>query len=190
MNRDELDVSKYQQILNEIQADQRYLRNLDWGKPRKGHPEGSVRLHLDHLEENLERLRSRLSADEYWKLRILIHTHDTFKAEAKQGVPIADPRSHASLARAFLADYTEEAQLLEIVQLHDEPYAIWRKHCSSGDCTDRLEQLCNRIEDWDLFLVFLIIDGCTPGKTREPLTWFRDQIEQRIDSRVTHEWLM
>jgi hypothetical protein len=43
---------------------------------------------------------------EYWKLRPLVHVRDSFKGDAQPGVAIADPRSHAPVARAFLADYT------------------------------------------------------------------------------------
>ena len=60
------------------------------------------------MEPNLETLRPKLSDEDYWKLKLLIHTHDSFKAEAQPGVPISDPRSHASLARTFLATYSRE----------------------------------------------------------------------------------
>jgi hypothetical protein len=43
------------------------------------------------------------------------------------------------------------------------------------------------ISDWDLFLAFLIIDGCTRGKNREPLIWFFKLIVGRVDSIVTVE---
>ncbi len=161
LTRNRTTMPSYQQILDKIQADERYQRNLDWGEPRKGHPEGSVRRHTEDLESNLEQLQPQLSDAEYWKLQILIHTHDTFKAEAQRGVAISDPRSHASLARQFLAGYTDDAELLNIVQLHDEPYALWKKHHASGDYTERLDRLLDTISDWDLFLAFLIVDGCT-----------------------------
>src|SRR6516225_8855630 len=118
-------MTPYQTILDAIIADPRYQRNLDWGKPRRGHPEGTVRAHIAELERNLDRLAPRLSEEEHGKLRLLIHTHDTFKGEAESGVAITDPRSHASLARAFLAGHCDDADLLAMVQYHDEPYALW-----------------------------------------------------------------
>ena len=93
----------YQKTFQHVVSDTRYLANLDWGKARKGHLEGTVRAHIAEIELNLERLRPKLSDEDYWKLKLLIHTHDSFKAEAQPGVPISDPRSHASLARTFLA---------------------------------------------------------------------------------------
>ncbi|QDU59671.1 hypothetical protein Pan216_05030 [Planctomycetes bacterium Pan216] len=174
-------------ILAELQADCRYQENLDWGEPRSGHPEGSIRQHLDELQRNLDQLRPRVSDGHYWKLRILIHVHDSFKPDAKPGVSIEDPRSHASLARAFLAEYCVDADLLAMVQYHDEPYALWRKSGGAGCDEKRLARLIERIDDWDLYSAFLIIDGCAEGKSREPLVWFFRQIAGRVDTKFGTE---
>ena len=91
------------------------LRNLDWGEVRSGHPEGTIRAHIAEVDCNLESLRHKLSETDYWRLRVIIHTHDTFKAEAQPGVPITAPHSHASLARAFLADFCTDADMLAMV---------------------------------------------------------------------------
>ena len=176
----------YTQVLQAIQADERYQHNLDWGKPRKGHPEGTIRGHIADLEKNLWRLRHRLSEVECAKLRLLIHTHDTLKPEATQGVAINDPRSHASLARNFLAEYCADEDLLTIVQYHDEPYALWKQFEAKGSWDpQRMQRLLDGIADWNLFLAFLIIDGGGAGKTREPLIWFFDHISDKINSRIT-----
>lgn len=171
----------YVSILDTIQRDERYRRNLDWGKPRAGHPEGTVRAHIAELERNLKQLRPKLSELDYSKLQVLIHVHDSFKAEAKSGVAISDPRSHASLARSFLAEFCTDSDLLTMVQLHDEPYALWRQDQHGRFNTERFNALLNAIKDWNLFLAFLIIDGCTEGKGREPLQW----IFAKLDGKVT-----
>jgi hypothetical protein len=178
----------YKSALTAILQDPRYQRNLDWGQPRPGHPEGTVRAHVAELEGNLEAIRGRLAETDYWKLKLLIHTHDTFKADAKPNVPIADPASHASLARAFLAEYRDDSDLLAIVQYHDEPYALWHQFKNRGTYnSDRLAVLLNAIQDWDLFLAFNIIDGCTAGKSREPLRWFFGELCGKVASRFTAE---
>lgn len=165
-------MTDYLQLFETITSDPRYLANLDWGKARVGHPEGTVRAHIAELETNVERLRPRLSENECWRLRVLVHTHDSFKAEALQGVPIFDPRSHASLACAFLAEFCDDVDMLAIVQYHDEPFALWRQLEFKGACNEeRLAALLENIRDWDLFLAFCLIDGCTEGKGREPLHW-------------------
>lgn len=175
----------YEEILKALRADDRYRRNLEWGRPRQGHPEGTLRAHIEELEDNLDRIAPLLAAEETHKLRILIHVHDTFKPDAKGGVPIVHPESHASLAKEFLSEYCDDEELLTIVQYHDEPYALWRQWKHKGSCnTARLDQLLEAISDWDLFLAFLIVDGCTAGKTHEPLCWWFDVIAGRVNSRI------
>jgi hypothetical protein len=176
----------YKSVLERILSDPRYLKNLDWGKPREGHPEGTVRAHIAELERNLETLRPRLSEEEYWKLRLLIHTHDTFKGEATPNSPITDPNSHASLARAYLASFCDDADLLAMVQYHDEPYALWRQLDFKGKFNqNRFDALLQKIKDWNLFLAFMIIDGSTEGKSRKPLEWFIDEVSNKVSTRFT-----
>ncbi len=164
-------MTTYQELLNRIRNDSRYLANLDWGKPRNGHPEGTVRAHIAELETNLARLALEKD-DDYWKLMLLIHVHDSFKKDSAKGVPIDHPRSHASLARQFFSDYSGDGDLLSMIQLHDEPYALYRQQAQKGHFNQgRLAALRGAIKDWRLFLRFLLIDGCTDGKSREPLLW-------------------
>ena len=179
-------MSEYRQAFDAIIADKRYLTNLDWGEARPGHPEGTVRAHLAEIEPNLEALRPKLTDEEYWKLKLLVHTHDSFKGESKPGVPITDPQSHASLARAFLASYSTDADLLAMVQFHDEPFALFRQFESKGKYNqERFNALLKAIRDWNLFLAFNIIDGCTAGKSREPLHWLFREVAGNVDSRFT-----
>ena len=173
-------------IFASIVADPRYQRNLDWGEPRSGHPEGTIRAHIQELEANLEKLKPRLSGDEFWKLKLLIHVHDTFKPDSAPEIRITDPRSHASLARAFLAEYCGDADLSAIMQYHDEPYAIFRQTTGKrGPNQERFDALLANIKDWDLFLAFLIVDGCTVGKPRDPLHWFFAQIDGKVESQFS-----
>lgn len=180
------------QLFETITQDPRYLANLDWGKVRRGHPEGTVRAHIAEVEGNLNRLKSRVSEEEYWRLRVLVHTHDTFKAEAVKGVAILDPRSHASLACAFLAEFCADVDMLAIVQYHDEPFALWRQADERGACNEeRLAALLENIHDWDLFLAFCLIDGCTEGKGREPLLWLFETVALHgVQSRFSVEDVM
>ena len=176
----------YKEILGAITRDSRYRRNLDWGEVRPGHPEGTIRAHIAELERNLEQLRAKLSETDYWRLKVLVHTHDTFKPEAQRGAPIAAPDSHASLARAFLAEFCDDADMLAMVQYHDEPFALWRQLKLKGRFNEeRLNTLLTRIRDWNLFLAFNIVDGCTEGKQRCPLRWLFRLVAQRVESTFT-----
>jgi hypothetical protein len=179
-------MTDYKQIFDAITNDPRYQRNLDWGEVRPGHPEGTIRAHIAEVDRNLQALRHKLSEMDYWRLRVLIHTHDTFKREAEPGVAITAPNSHASLARAFLADFCADGDMLAMVQYHDEPFALWRQVTTKGRFNQvRLTALLACIRDWNLFLAFNIVDGCTEGKGREPLRWFFAQVAGRVESKFT-----
>ena len=176
----------YEAVLQAVMVDPRYQERLDWGEPRYGHPEGTIRAHIEDLERNLAALTSRLLEVDCLKLRILIHTHDTFKADAKKGVAIIDDRSHASLARKFLSEVCDDDDLSNMVQYHDEPRALWRQVQTWGWYDrDRFKALLSNISDWNLFLAFCIIDGCTSGKNRDPLSWFFAELDGKVESDIT-----
>jgi hypothetical protein len=178
-------MNSYETIYKQIIGDSAYVANLDWGQARPGHPEGSIRAHIEELEGNLDRLKPQISEDQFWKLRVILHTHDSFKAEAERGVPIRHPKSHASLARQFLAKYTEDADILHMVQYHDEPFALWRQFKQKGSFTaDRLDALLSAIGDWDLFLLFQLVDGLTDGKDAEPLSWFFEVVRGKVRTSI------
>ena len=176
----------YRAAFERMTADARYQKNIHWGEPRSGHPEGSIAAHIAELERNAAEFDVRLSETDRWRLRLLIHAHDTFKPDAAD-VKISHPQSHASLAREFLAEFCpDDAELLGIVQFHDEPYALYRQEQHGRLNTARYDALFALICEWDLFLAFLIVDGCTPGKNREPLHWFFAQTDARgVRSGIT-----
>lgn len=181
-------MSDYEAVFHAITQDPCYLQNLDWGEARPGHPEGTVRAHIEEIERNLDRLRPKMSDSDYWKLKILIHTHDTFKGEAAKGVPITHPHSHASLARDFLCSFCDDEDLLAVVQYHDEPFALWVQFQSKGTYSkQRFASLLKTVKNWEVFLAFKVIDGCTAGKSREPLWWFFREIAGKVESSITSE---
>ena len=179
-------------IVEKVLADARYQQNIKYGEPRPGHPEGPVSSHIAELEANLEALRPRLKSEaEYWKLKFLIHVHDAFKAEAEPDVAILHPRSHASLARAYAAQLTGDEDLLNMLQYHDENYALWQQFSSQGAYDqDRLRHLIQTIQDWNLFLAFLVIDGCTAGKDRAKLAWFIHEVEKYKHIEIDETWVL
>lgn len=176
-------VTSLSQILNQIKNDKCYLRNIEYGVPRPSHPEGSIKRHIAQLEESLSRIEHLLIPEEIIKLKILIHVHDLFKAESKKGVAILNPHSHASLAKSFLEQFTDDQDMLNMLQFHDALYSLWRRSNKTRfkptenpndyhqETTKRLETLASLIKDQKLFLTFVIIDSLTPGKDYRPVTW-------------------
>ena len=57
-------------------------------------------------------------------------------------------------------------------RVHDENYELWREYLQTGSYDmDRFKNLLIIIKDWDLFLLFIIIDGCTKGKDYLKIPW-------------------
>ncbi len=177
------------EILDALYQDKKLMQNLEFGVARPGHPEGSIEAHVHELNENLLAVVEflevglsgpMLSMEQLAAIQILIICHDSFKGQAKAGVGIMAPFSHASLARAFLATYTADESLLNMVQRHDEPFALFKKRESSGVIPQsRLDALFKSITDWDTFILFQIIDNTTVGKVTgqdvSATSWFISQ---------------
>jgi hypothetical protein len=181
-----------QDVLEKVMADPRYRANIEYGEPRSGHPEGKIKLHIADMEENLEKLSTHgISEEQYWKLKFLIHVHDTFKAEAVPNSPIGDPNSHASLARRFASEFTDDSDLLNMIQFHDVNFSLWKQFAATGSYdVQRFDKLLETIQDWELFLMFIVIDGSTKGKDPTKTGWFIREVRKRKATRVDETWLL
>ena len=178
------------EIVEQVIADPRYLKNVEYGLPRSGHPEGKVKYHIAELEANLKKLAPRISEEQFWKLKFLIHVHDTFKADATPDSPIASPTSHASLARKFASEFTDDADLMNMIQFHDVNFSLWKQFSATGSYDiKRFEKLLETIIDWDMFLMFLILDGSTKGKDPEKMKWFLREVKKHKQTIVEEDWI-
>lgn len=180
----------YQEIVRKVIRDSRYQEYIEFGEPRSGHPEGKIRQHIVLLEDNLERLKAKLSEESYWKLKFIIHVHDTLKAVAEPDSPAFSSGHHAVLAREFAKEFTSEPDLLNIIYYHDENFYLWKQFQRDGEYNKtRLEYLLSAISDIDLFLVFILIDGCVPGKDFEKLRWFISEVKKIRTTLVGDSWI-
>ncbi len=152
-----------------------FLIGLDWGIPRYGHPEGKIIYHIKEVLENVSNIEGISDLDRN-RLRIITFVHDTFKYLEDRGRPRNWSRHHSMLARDFVAHYTSDKQILEIVALHDEAYYIWRmielyKEPKNGAI--RLAKLLERINScMQLYYLFFKCDTKTGDKVQAPLIWF------------------
>ena len=151
------------------------LEGLAWGKPRKGHPEGSIGAHVADLLATIDRWEE--PEPRRSELRFMALVHDTLKNRVQYWRPRTGENHHAMRARRLAEGYTHDERLLTTIELHDRPYAIWKK-MSRRRRVDRkrVARLLERIEDPDLFMRFLELDGSTEGKNPEPIRWFREQL--------------
>ena len=161
-----------------LTSDERLLKGLAWGKPRQGHPEGSVGAHVAELLRTLEawKLPEQLRSD----LRFIALVHDSLKGEVKNWLPKTGENHHAMRARRLAEGYTDDERLLATIEQHDRPYAIWRRMRRKGRLDEpALEDMLARIPDPELFLRFVELDGSSEAKNAEPIRWLREELEKR-----------
>ena len=106
-------------------------------------------------------------------LRLLALVHDSFKAEVRPHERWSPDNDHATLARRFAERYTSDERLLATLELHDEPYWIWR-HADTPE--QALQTLLGRLPDLELFAHFVELDAANEGKDLTFLWWFRREL--------------
>jgi hypothetical protein len=161
-----------------VVADPVLQEGLAWGKPRRGHPEGTVGAHVADLLATIERWGETGKRRE--ELRFLALVHDALKHRVQQWRPKTGENHHAMRARRFAERYVDDERLLATIELHDRPYNLWRKERRRGRPDEHaFNEMVDRIPDIDLFLRFVELDGSTEGKNHEPLRWLKAELAQR-----------
>jgi hypothetical protein len=165
-----------------IVQDPALLEGLAWGKPRQGHPEGSVGAHVADLLHRIDAQGEH--GERRAALRFIALVHDAFKNRVREWLPKVGENHHAMRARRFAERYTDDERLLSVIELHDRPYAIWRRMKRRRRLDEgALAELLNRVSDPELFLDFIELDGSTEGKTPEPIEWFRKVLREHHEGR-------
>ncbi|MCS6962309.1 MAG: hypothetical protein NZT61_07410 [Deltaproteobacteria bacterium] len=155
--------------------DPSYQENIKWGKPRRGHPEGSIKEHISVLEANLACVQELMSTEEVVKILLLIHAHDTYKGIAEKNVEITHPKSHASLAASRLRELGASGDVVLMCQYHDKPFSDYRKSLKGKSGDQRLIEFLSdpsKCPNPTLLAVFFLIDTMVPGKDLRVADWF------------------
>ena len=155
-----------------------FLEGLTWGKPRKGHPEGQIYKHILEVNANIDQLE--LSTEVRQLLRFISFVHDTFKFQEDCSVPRDWSKHHAVYARKFAENFTRDEKVLNIIELHDEAYYIWKgvnfkkpPHLIKA----KLQNLQSKLgHDIQLFYLFFKCDTHTGNKILAPIEWFESTI--------------
>lgn len=153
------------------------LTGLAWGKPRRGHPEGSVAAHVADLLEAIERWGE--TGERRAELRFIALVHDSLKYRVANWRPKVGENHHAMRARRYAEGYTDDERLLATIEMHDRPYNLWRRPPRGRFDERRLMRMVERIPDVDLFVRFLELDGSTEGKDPEPVRSFKEELASR-----------
>ena len=153
-----------------VTADPSLLAGLDWGEPRRGHPEGRVAGHVADLLAIIDAWgeHDERRAD----LRFIALVHDSFKYAVSPWLLRRGENHHAMRARRFAERFIDDERLLATIELHDRPYHLWRRSRGTAWGARRgLEELRRRLPDLPLFVRFVELDGSTAGKKPEPVLW-------------------
>ena len=151
------------------------LEGWAWGKPREGHPEGTIGRHVAELLERIDEWgeTGRRRAE----LRFLALVHDSLKNQVQEWRRRTGENHHAMRARRFAEAYTDDERLLSTLEWHDRPYQIWKRMRRTGKPQDgALREMLDQIPDHDLFGRFVELDGSTEGKNPEPIEWLRGEL--------------
>jgi hypothetical protein len=161
-----------------VDDDPELAAGLEWGRPRSGHPEGRVGDHVRQLLDEIE--RRGVAGERRAELRFLALVHDAFKYRVRNWLPKVGENHHAMRARRFAERYTDDERLLATIELHDRPYALWRKMRRRRRLDERrFEEMIARIPDPELFVTFIELDGSGEGKNPAPIRWLREEFERR-----------
>jgi hypothetical protein len=146
-------------------AEPELLEGLAWGRPRFGHPEARVGLHVAAILARIGDYPT-LRAD----LRFIALVHDSFKHAVRPAEPWSRDNDHATLARRFAERFTDDERVLCAIELHDELFWIW--HNGGED----IEPVLQRLPDIELHFRFVELDATTEGKDPSLLWWIRHAI--------------
>jgi len=161
-----------------VVGDRELREGLAWGRPRRGHPEGTVGSHVADLLDTIDRWGETGARRE--DLRFLALVHDSMKFRVRDWMPKTGENHHATRARRLAERYTSDERLLATLELHDRPYAIWRKLRRTGRFDERrFADMVERILDLDLFVRFVELDGSTEGKNPAPVAWLKEELRRR-----------
>ena len=156
--------------------DPELLEGWTWGKPRRGHPEGSVGAHVAALLRTIEGWGE--TGTRRAELRFLALVHDSLKFRVSNWMLHSGENHHAVRARRFAERYTDDERLLATIELHDRPFNLWRRRYLRSDraVEDAFASMVRRLPDLDLFVRFVELDGSTEGKDPAPVAWLRDRL--------------
>src|SRR5947209_13121847 len=93
-----------------VTGDPELIAGLAWGRPRSGHPEGSVGAHVAQLLDEIERRGA--GGERRAHLRFVALAHDSFKYRVHNWLPRTGANHHAVRARRFAERFTRDERLL------------------------------------------------------------------------------
>ncbi len=166
----QLECELEQQIVQQPEC----LEGIEYGQPRRGHPEGAVKYHIADVLQNVDRFY--IDSSDRGALRLIALLHDTFKYQVATELPRCGESHHGMIARRFAETFISDSSVLDVIELHDEAYNAWQ--CGNRDgrwdkASRRALALLDRLgTNLDLYLAFYRCDNATEGKNQNSFDWF------------------
>lgn len=182
MNSLDLPFELQNDLERRIGNDPAWQTGVEWGRPRHGHPEGTIKAHIAAVLANIDRFFPK--SHDRNDLRFIALVHDSFKYQVNTDLPRCGENHHAMIARRFAERFTDNPTVLDIIELHDEAYNAWQLGNRDGKwdkARTRAERLLDRLgpENLELYLMFYRCDNSTEGKSSDCFDWFQDLARQR-----------
>lgn len=164
-----------------------FRHGLLWGEPRFGHPEGTVAMHVREVLDNIN-LIPALTVKDRANLRLVALAHDAFKYAEDRSRPRDWSKHHGVLARRFMEKHTEEQDVLDLVEMHDDAYYAWLyqgRNPSPRPLGDLLGKIGHCLQ---LYYLFFKCDTQTGDKTQAPLRWFEETVTELNVVKIKPFW--
>ncbi len=151
-----------------------WLEGIEYGRPRRGHPEGAVKYHIADVLRNVDQFF--IDSPHRATLRLIALVHDSFKFQVDRSLPRIGDNHHAMIARRFAEQFISDGAILDVIELHDEAFNAWQ--CGNRDgrwdkSSRRALALVDRLGgQTDLYLAFYRCDNATTGKDQNCYDWF------------------
>ena len=163
-----------------VTADPQWREGVEWGRPRHGHPEGTVKAHIKAVLKNIDDFYATSPLRD--RLRLIALIHDTFKYQVDVERPRTGENHHGVRARRFAERFISDLAVLEVIELHDEAFNAWQNGNQDGRwgrAEERVAKLIVRLGDeLPLYLAFYRCDNSTDGKQPDCLDWFCELTRQ------------
>jgi len=169
------------ELERDIALDPDWQQGIEWGVPRRGHPEGKTVTHVRDVLHNVDSFFGNSNTRS--QLRLIALIHDTFKAGVIQSAAQAHARSHGYLARQFAEQYIHDSGVLDVIELHDEAYKASLLLVQQRDGRAAERKACDLIArlgaNAKLYMDFYLCDNQTNDKSTEHYYWFKQVLEQQ-----------
>lgn len=178
------EIPSYTPLESQIMENTEFQEGLFFGKPRSGHPEGKILLHIKEVLQNVELCKHAVAEKRFLQLRLVALIHDTFKNKVDEKQPHLGKNHHSYFAKKFAEQYDIDEATLQVIRHHDDAYHAWglgEWYGNWAGASQTLAVLADKLGDnLQFFYEFFKCDTQTGNKTLKPLDWFEEKMAGKI----------